>query len=119
VAYTPKDWTLDDPITAADLDNIETGIDDAHTAIDALPTTQGDTGSVSSVTHGNVKSLAVTFDVPFTEAPTVVACAVTSAPDTRRVSIGSVTTIGFTLYAYNTSGSTVNVGFSWLATGPT
>src|SRR5690606_27872174 len=60
MAYTPKTWADGEaggtPITAAELNRMETGIDDAHDAIDGLPEplelgTSGTTAAAGNHTH--------------------------------------------------------------------
>ena len=122
MTYIPKTWTLDDPVTKADLDHIEGGIEDVTDAYETYVADrpmrmEADTGTQSTVPPGDTTTAAIVFTQAFLSAPVVIAVAKTVSPEKYVVTAGTPTTAGVTLYCHNLSGVAANIPYSWLAVG--
>lgn len=77
---------------------------------------QAGSHTFTAVAANTVYSQAITFAKPFNSTPILTATANTSAPQTCSVSVGSVSTTGFTLYFHRSTAVDTNV--QWQAIVP-
>lgn len=109
------------PLNAANLNAEIQGMID--TAISALTIDGNGNVAVRNMQSGRVNitptaaktvtSLNVTFPRAFTKTPFVTVSPITAGPNIVAVSVGSVTTTGFTMYLYRTT--KVQTGINWIA----
>lgn len=121
MAYTPTDWTTGDAITAAALDHIETGIDEAHTAIDGHMAAMGlklASGKQACSLTATGTDFTVSFGTTFANAPQVVISPEFSNTNQEiRYMVHTITTTGFKIHA--SRGANASVTFHWVAHSPT
>lgn len=70
-----------------------------------------------SVAKGSNLDTAITFSKAFHDVPNVVVCPYLGNFSNCAVGVIATSTTGFTCRIFNPSGSTVNVGFQWIAVG--